>query len=101
MNKITKLTLNDTYPFGKYKGILLKHMLEEENPEFERAWRYLAWAKNTVKSIELQSDVIERMKCVFPKTSENDCYYSRYDHYNDIGSMVDISFQDVYGDFGY
>jgi len=108
------ITLDTILWFGKYKGELVSDLLpgditsDVEAKQFMPFLKYFAWIKRETQYV-LSSEVIERVKLIFsqqPKKFDEPYKYksskgSRLGHYNDMGAMNDISFQDCYGDFGF
>jgi len=107
-----EITLNTTLTFGKYKGQLVSDLLpnditsDVEAKVFMPYVKYFMWIKKETK-YTLSLEVIDRVKLIFnqqPKKIEISYKTSkggRLDHYNDMGAMSGISFQDCYGDFGF
>jgi len=114
-----KLTLSTVLPFGKYKGKLINDLIPEpsttlEARELRQIVRYFGWIKKET-SYELSEEVVDRIKTILKMSAKissdipsySKSYLGRYskkgrlEHWNDMGAMNDISFQDCYGDFGY
>ena len=106
-----EITLNTVMNFGKFKGELVSELLPSINNEIDAKGlkpivKYFMWINRETNYI-LNPDVINRMKEILnlmPKPKYSDSTSSRggrYEHYNDMGAMNGISFQDVYGDFGF
>lgn len=115
------LTMESNMPFGKYKGYKIKDLIETwhflNSPQ-----NYLVWAIRTWKNVEFSEEIIKlinenqrnlsnlqdeykRIESIRDKSEDvvdtkHKCK-GKLEHYNDLGAMTDISFQDVYGDFGY
>jgi uncharacterized protein (DUF3820 family) len=55
MDNVDYLSLTDTMPFGKYKGLTIRHILHED-PE------YLLWVEDTYQDVKFTKDVIEEVE---------------------------------------
>ena len=113
------LTLQDKMPCGKYKGCIISDMINAENwlnaPQNYLAWAIRTWTNYTfsdeiIKAINKNQKELCDLQEEYERTESNrdksedirHKYKTRnLEHYNDIGAMNDLSFQDVYGDFGF
>lgn len=118
-----KLKLSDKYPFGKWKGEKIERMIPKDDDNFEcfslfgrgDGLSYLQWVKETCKNIELSKDILMRMdkiekaralnRWIHRKPALSSFRHKRANYqsenYNDMGWMVDVGFDEVYGTFGY
>lgn len=105
------IDINTTMPFGKYKGILVSDLIPSnvlsdiEAKELLPYVQYFMWIKRETNHT-LSDLLLNRIKEILLKAPkyipDNSKHYNRFlNHYNDMGYMNDISFQDAYGDFGY
>ena len=106
------ITLDTVLWCGKHKGDLVSDLLpgditsDVEAKEFMPFLKYFAWIKRETQYV-LSSEVMERIKLIFSQQPKKfhvqykSSKGSRLDHYNDMGAMNGISFQDCYGDFGF
>lgn len=104
------ITLDTVLTFGKFKGKLVSDLLiETESEVMAKELRpivsYFVWiALNTQHTLDLE--VEKRMKSIMSlyrrdMSSSYSSNHSGLDHYNDIGAISDLSFQDCFGDFGF
>lgn len=105
-----EIKLETVIPFGKYKGYKVEDILPDVDSEFDARFvkpvvKYFAWVKRET-SYTLNKEVLERCEHILllilkPSFRDSSSYRGRLEHWNDMGSMSGVSFQDVYGDFGY
>jgi hypothetical protein len=100
--------------FGKYKGKRVSGLIPEEDisdisetmaDEFKEVVKYFVWVEENTQ-YTLSKGLKDQMRLLISKMTKSKDSHSvsnrnKLDYYNDIGSISDISFQDVYGDFGY
>jgi len=104
------LYLNSILAFGKYKDNVVSDLLpsditsEIEAVQFRPIIKYFSWIRRETSYV-LSEEIVDRIKEILskmPKRKESSSYgRGNYEHYNDIGAMNGLSFQDLYGDFGY
>lgn len=118
---IPKSILDDRglkHPYYQIKGFFLQDLVEKlydkEDEEIDLQAKLTAISINKCKinHIDLPKDIREYWNKYWkdaynslPELNTKPSYKKKrknnLDHYNDIGAMNDLSFQDVYGDFGY
>lgn len=111
-----ELTLKTKIPFGKYKGEIVENLLAakydiDANNLYRNRIPYFNWLERETqhtlsKDIKDRLEEIHLLRMEFLKrspecNSSSSSYFSNLDHYNDMGAMNGISFQEIYGDFGY
>lgn len=110
-----KLTLKDKMPFGKWKGAIIENIIPKDDDNYEGyslfgrgdGLNYLKWAIKEWKNVEFSDGIkirireIEKIRLQNYKPEPQRYKGRSYDHYNDMGWTNDMTFQDVYGDFGY
>lgn len=108
MNKkypIRTLKYKDTLTFGKFKG----HKVSELLDCGKDGLRYMDWIERRCSNIKLTPKLrrkIEECRAYYSydyrdKSMSNHHYSSNYEHYNDMGGMYDVGFDECYGTFGY
>lgn len=113
------LNLQDKMPCGKYKGCIISDMINAEHwlnsPQNYLAWAIRTWTNYTfsdeiIKAIDKNQKEISDLQREYERSESNRIKLNderhkhkarNLEHYNDMGAMNDISFQDIYGDFGF
>ena len=72
---IIKLNLNSTLPFGKYKGVLIQDMLNNDD-----SIKYLIWFNNTITTHKFTKNIekeLNEWKEYYEKQKKSDAIYAK------------------------